>query len=139
MPALPPFQSGQRLHLRPAPAIQRVSPPPTIRLYTYPTISTGKGIRSKQVLGNWTPERTEIRPGLWRRKTGHPHPSAAELMGPANKKLTWLSEKFQLNSIVCYFTTKNTKITKARKNNGHWPFVSFVRFVVTSELLGLST
>ena len=31
--------------------------------------------------------------------------------------LTWLSEKFQLNSIVCYFTTKNTKITKARKNN----------------------
>jgi len=28
--------------------------------------------------------------------------------------LTWLSEKFQLNSIVCYFTTK---ITKVGKNN----------------------
>ena len=85
MPALAPFQSGQRLHLTPAPAIQRVSSRPTIRLYTFRTISTGKGIRSKLVLGNWTPERTEIRPGLWRRKTGHPHPSAAELKGPANE------------------------------------------------------
>ena len=34
-----------------------------------------------------------------------------------NYKLSWLSEKFQLNSIVCYFTTKNTKIKKERQNN----------------------
>jgi len=35
-------------------------------------------------------------------------------------KFSWLSEKFQLNSIVCYFTTKITnitKITKERKND----------------------
>jgi len=31
------------------------------------------------------------------------------------KNLTRLSEKLQLNSIVCYFTTKNTKITKKRR------------------------
>ena len=28
-----------------------------------------------------------------------------------------LSEKFQLNSIGCYFTTKNTKITKEMQIN----------------------
>ena len=32
-------------------------------------------------------------------------------------KFSWLSEKFQLNSIVCYFTTKNTKITNEKKND----------------------
>jgi C-terminal processing protease CtpA/Prc len=53
-------------------------------------------------------------------------------------KTTRLSEKLQLNSIDCYLTTKNTKITKKDKIISHFFFVSFVPFVVINVLLELS-
>ena len=37
---------------------------------------------------------------------------------------------FRLNSIVCYFTAKNTKITKKMQINLHSLFVFFVPIVV---------